>query len=62
MNTFLFIASFVLVLLMALELIKGERMPIPLLHHLDIAAGNCYLWFPALCYQVWFWFTYFGVI
>lgn len=36
--------------------------PVPLLYKLGISYDNTYISSPAIAYQVWFWFSHYGII
>lgn len=40
----------------------GAKFPVPFLHYFSISIANCYLSYPALSFQVWFWANYCGVV
>lgn len=56
MTTFLFVISAVCVINYSLSF--SNTIPVPILHIWGITFGNCYISTPALCYQVYFWYTY----
>ncbi len=63
----LFVVSFVLSSLQGFIMIgwmfgRDIDMPIPLFAHLGVGVNNCYVYFPALCYQTWFWADRSGVL
>jgi hypothetical protein len=63
----LFIASAVSVIcwvstIVAWCLGQKLKLPVPLLHPLDVTFGNTYISTPSLAFQLWFWFHKYGII
>ena len=66
-TTILFVLSMVACIqysIIMISVIAGNvaSIPIPILHHFDISFANSWISISAIAFQVYFWFSYMGVI
>lgn len=67
MLEFLFVLTFWFSLMFLIDILtmgfgKSCTLPIPFLHFFRITHKNIYVSYPCCMYQVYFWFSYVGVI
>lgn len=61
MISIIFVLTFTCVIFFVLSIFQ-QNLPVPVLHLWNYSFGNTYIFTPSVAFQVWFWFTHFGVI